>query len=279
MTFELEVSGFGLEIGIANLENLKLHEDIIDSLLNELASSIEADGEMKDPIIADKKTGVVLDGMHRVVAIESLGYDKIPTCYVDYQDSGIKVGSWCRVFQDLQMKDVLDICEALGFEIGECEKENVEKILDERTSEFLFVSKDECQSLKRDSASLKEVYDDAVSVEKALKKEGYEPRYEAGEGIPQNLDSNEIVLLLPSARKKEVINIALSDSSFPHKTTRHVIPARPMRIDVPLDLLEKSVQEADRQLSDLLDEREFEHLPAGSSVGGRKYEEELLLFE
>lgn len=279
MAFELEVSGFGLEVGIANLEDLKLHEDIMDSLLNQLASSIETDDEVRDPIIVDKETGVVLDGMHRVVAIKSLGFDKIPACYVDYQDSRINVSSWCRVFRDLKMENVVDICEMLGFEIEECEKSNAHEMLDKRKSELLFANVNGCQSLNRGSDSLKEIYNHAVSVEQALKKEGHEPQYKVGEGILQDLGSDEIVLLLPSAKKEEVIDVALSNSFFPYKTTRHVIPARPMSIDVPLNLLKNPIQEAESQLSSLLSEQEVEHLPPGSSVGGREYEEELLLFK
>lgn len=279
MSFELEASGFELEISVANIDDLKLHEEIIDSLLEDLADSIKEDGEIKDPVIVDKDTEAVLDGMHRVSAIEKLGYNKIPVCFVNYQDSRVKVGSWNRIFGNLQMKRLLRLCEGQGFEIDECDPGKISEILSERRSELIFVSEDESYSLSRDFKSVKEVYDSASEIEETLKAEGSEPRYETERDIVEKLRAGEIALLIPPAKKKEVIDIALSSSVFPYKTTRHVIPTRPMRINLPLDLLGRDLLEVDEELTNRLKDREVEHLSPGSRFEGREYEEELLIFK
>lgn len=279
MSFELEASGFELEISVANIDDLKLHEEIIDSLLEDLADSIKEDGEIKDPVIVDRDTEAVLDGMHRVSAIEKLGYNKIPVCFVNYQDSRVKVGSWNRIFGNLQMKRLLRLCEGQGFEIDECDPGKISEILSERRSELIFVSEDESYSLSRDFKSVKEVYDSASEIEETLKAEGSEPRYETERDIVEKLRAGEIALLIPPAKKKEVIDIALSSSVFPYKTTRHVIPTRPMRINLPLDLLGRDLLEVDEELTNRLKDREVEHLSPGSRFEGREYEEELLIFK
>jgi hypothetical protein len=48
---------------------------------------------LKYPIIADEKSGVILDGMHRWLALKSLGYSLIPVILVDaFQSPKIHVG-------------------------------------------------------------------------------------------------------------------------------------------------------------------------------------------
>lgn len=275
----MEASGFELEITIADLDDLKLHEEVIDSYLEELADAIKENGIVMDPIIVDKESGVILDGMHRATAVEKLGYDRIPVCYVDYRDSKVELGSWCRFFEGVEMEHVKGICEDLGFEIEPSEHENIEEILSERSSELLLVSEEECYSLSRGSESINEIFDAAIEIEEVLRGEGHEPRYETENRIMDKLKSDEVAILVPPVRKEEVIEIASRGSVFSHKTTRHVIPARPMRINVPLDLLEKERLVADEEMSEDLKGRSVENLPPGSRFEGREYEEELVIFK
>lgn len=279
MPFKLEASGFEFEICIFRIEDLNLHEEIIESLLESLADSIEEEGVIRDPVAVDEDTKVVLDGMHRVTAIKMLGYDKIPVCCVDYQDPRVKVGTWSRVFRGLSINSLLDFCKDLGFEVEVCDLGKINEILSDRRFEVILASQDECYSLSRGFDSIKEIYESASEIEKSLKVEGFTPEYRVEEGIPNKLGSEDIALVVPPAKKEEVIDVATSGAMFPHKMTRHVIPARPMRINLPLDYLKEDIQEVDRRLSDRLKEREVEHILPGSIFEGRKYEEELLVFK
>lgn len=278
MSFELEYSGFELEIDIAELSDLKLHEEVIDHLLDDLSESIENDGMIRDSVIVDKNTGVVLDGMHRVSATEKLGYDKIPACFVDYQDPRVKVGSWCRVFSDFPMDNLRKISNELGFKSTEIGQEDIEELLSKRKSELVLASEEKNYSLYRGCKSIKEIYDSALKFEERLIVRGFEPVYEPDEDIEERLGPQEVSILLPSAKKTEVIDIAFSNSVFDYKTTRHVIPARPLRVDFPLEFLEEDVSSAEEELVSRLKERDVEQLPAGSSFEGREYKEELFVF-
>lgn len=279
MSFKSDASGFELEVSIANVDDLKLHEETIDPYLEELSKSIEDNGEVYDPVIVDKDTGVVLDGMHRVSAMRNLDYEKIPVCYVDYRDPKVKLGSWCRIFEDVEMKKLKNICEGLGFEFDDCQRESISKILENRKAQLILVSKDECYSLFGVSDSIKEIFEKAIEVEDILRDEDIELRYEPEKDILQKIDEDEVALLIPPASKDEVIEISLSDSVFGHKTTRHVIPARPMRINIPLGLLKEDIQTVEEELTEELEKREVEHLPPGSRFEGREYEEELVIFK
>lgn len=279
MSLKSDASGFKLEVSVADVDDLKLHEETIDSYLEELAESIEDNEEVYDPVIVDKKTGVVLDGMHRVSAMRELGYEKIPVCYVDYKDTKVKLGSWCRIFEGVSLEKLKEICGDLGFEFDDCRSEDIPDILENREAELILLSKDECYTLSGVSDSIKEVFEKAIEVEEALREDGIEPRYEPEKGILDKVGEDEGALLLPPASKDEVIDVSLSDSVFSHKTTRHVIPARPMRINIPLDLLKKDIDTVEKEMTEKLEKGEVEHLPPGSRFEGREYEEELVIFK
>ena len=75
------------------IEKLKPHEKGSPLYLEMLKREILKDGVLKYPIIADKKTNVILDGMHRWLALKSLGYTQIPVLLVDaFQNPQIRIG-------------------------------------------------------------------------------------------------------------------------------------------------------------------------------------------
>jgi hypothetical protein len=75
------------------IEKLKPHEKGSPLYLEMLKREILKDGVLKYPIIADEKTNVILDGMHRWLALKSLGYKQIPVLLVDaFQNPQIRIG-------------------------------------------------------------------------------------------------------------------------------------------------------------------------------------------
>jgi len=68
---------------------------------------------------------------------------------------------------------------------------------------------------------------------------------------------------------------------LPHKVTRHIIPARPLEVDIPLKTLTEEatpLQETNARFVSSLHARGMTREPAGSIVGGRRYEEETFIF-
>jgi hypothetical protein len=54
---------------------------------------IITDGFVRCPVIADKDTGIVLDGSHRYIFFLGEGYVEIPVKFVNYSDENIRVGT------------------------------------------------------------------------------------------------------------------------------------------------------------------------------------------
>ncbi|MEM3602013.1 MAG: ParB N-terminal domain-containing protein [Candidatus Bathyarchaeia archaeon] len=81
-------------VHMVEMSTLKPHEKIDEERLCSLKAEIERDGVLKKPIVADFKTKVVLDGHHRIGALQALGCSKIPVIFVDYQSPKIGVKDW-----------------------------------------------------------------------------------------------------------------------------------------------------------------------------------------
>lgn len=80
-----------MECELIPLEELREHERIIPSHLCELREEINGDGFIRNPIIADRTSMVILDGHHRYNVAVSLGLRRIPVVLVDYLSPEIKV--------------------------------------------------------------------------------------------------------------------------------------------------------------------------------------------
>jgi hypothetical protein len=98
------------------------------------------------------------------------------------------------------------------------------------------------------------------------------------------LDDGKIstVICPPRIKKHHIINIAKAGKVFTFKATRHIIPARPVGVDVPIDLLrEKNInlEEANKKLKDILNQRIIIKVPPGQLWWGRRYDEVLYIFK
>lgn len=82
------------KIVLLPIERLKPHEKGSPLYLELLKQEILKDGVLKYPIIADEESLVILDGMHRWLALQSLGYEKIPVLLVNaLENPKIRIGS------------------------------------------------------------------------------------------------------------------------------------------------------------------------------------------
>ena len=73
------------------IRKLNPHEQIIEENLKKLLTSLKVEKRLKQPIIADEETKVILDGHHRAKAFALLGLKEIPCKLVDYSSNEIRV--------------------------------------------------------------------------------------------------------------------------------------------------------------------------------------------
>ena len=93
VTFTVLTEKPDLKMALVPIDELKPHERGSPLYLEMLKQEILRDGVLKYPIIADEKTHVILDGMHRWLALKSLGYSLIPVMFINaFQNPKIHVG-------------------------------------------------------------------------------------------------------------------------------------------------------------------------------------------
>jgi hypothetical protein len=81
------------KIVIMSIDELKPHEKGSPLYTEILKNELLRDGIIRYPIIADEKTKVILDGMHRWLAMKSIGYRQIPVLLIDInENSEIRIG-------------------------------------------------------------------------------------------------------------------------------------------------------------------------------------------
>ena len=248
-----------------------------------MGAKIEADGRFTNPIIADEKSLVVLDGMHRVAAVQKIGYRFLPVCLVDYENPSIVLCSWHRLIHQIpRINDVLTIVEGLGFTAEHATWDTAYNLVEKRKAETAVFSTEECFVIHAAHSNVKETYDVIKRIESQFRSKGCSITYDTAEEAKKEVYSGKASagLMTPTISKEEVVHVALSGKLFPQKATRHIVPTRPMRVDVPNEWLTGLVdlRDANDRVVKLLSSKNVKHIPRGH-VFDRLYEEELYIFE
>lgn len=272
-----------LEIKLEEIRKLHIHEEVIPDTLLRLTEEIRADRYVKHPVIVDWKTLVVLDGMHRVAAIENLRCRFIPVCLVEYDNPHILIGCWYRmVNHSSDLEKVVGSVRELGFTVKDCQRDIAHKLVEDHVAVTSIVSRSRCFAVYGPQKNIKDIYDAIKRIELKLESKGYSISYDTERDALDRVSSGKILstLMVPTISKRDVVRIALRGEVFAHKATRHVIPVRPLFIDVPLDWLygKLSLEKANEALIKHLSKKQLELLPPGQ-VLDRRYEEELYLFK
>ncbi|MCS7116647.1 MAG: ParB N-terminal domain-containing protein [Nitrososphaerota archaeon] len=270
------------EIVIEDINKLRLHEEVLPDALIKLEDQIKRDGYLKHPVIVDINTYIVLDGVHRVVATKNIGCRFIPICLVDYKNPYIAVYNWYRTINGpSNFEKVVEIIKGLNFTIERCLKDHAHKIVNKREAIAALISNEDARLILGSSMSIKETYDMIKRIEIVLRANGFSINFETADDAHSKLINNEVLALLvtPSLSKEDIINTTLAGKVFAPKTTRHVIPARPLFINIPIEWLSgrMSLEEANNALVKYLSTKQLVLLTKGQILD-RRYEEEIYIF-
>lgn len=270
-----------LDIALIEMERLLLHEETIPEMLDSLTRNIREDDVLRAPVIVDRETLVVLDGMHRVKALRSLGCRFTCACLVDYKNPEIKVERWCRtISKPFDAGKAAEVAEELGLRLSPrdpCHSRGP----DEYHTVMAF--RDSCYDVEAPDSDPLSAFEAIRELEIKLRRMGFEVEYETVRDAEEKLKGKavEVVLYPPMIRKEQVVEIARKGRVFNFKATRHIIPARPVGVDVPLRLLQDlnlSNEEANEWLSVLLSRKRLRYVPSRGIWRGRRYDEGLYIF-
>ena len=79
------------KVKLVDISKLKSHERVNKNHLKRIIREFQTSRVIRNPVVIDRKTFVVLDGHHRVAALKILGCQKIPVMFVNYQSNKVRV--------------------------------------------------------------------------------------------------------------------------------------------------------------------------------------------
>jgi len=279
LEFIIKHEKLDLRIYLSSLEKLLSHEETIPDEVATLEREFLRDQVVRDPIVIDANTYVVLDGMHRVAAMKELNCICVPVCAVDYRNPSIKVGTWYRAMYGEsspgQIRSKLSesrlTLDSFSFDMT--------RFMENPILAILFAN-GECFKLM--SRGPKD-FDVLRIAEQCVRELGLVVKFETEHDAFQALvdKRTKAVMTLPRIEKASIREAGLTGQLLPYKVTRHIVPARPLGVNVPLKTLTDQttqIEESNRRFIADLQARTITHRSSGANIGGRRYEEETFIF-
>lgn len=266
-------------VTVLPIEDIRPHEEYDRRILLRIVGSLRLEGAVHDPILVDEHSLTILDGTHRYWALKKLGCTSVPAALYDYQSQNIKVGCWYRCLKKPLPLDLIRLLKPRSIKSDE-----TFVLLNGRRAYLSILTKEESYIFDWEPHMDLDVYTAyhfMAFLEGGLKCRGYTVTYATEMDAIEMLSSGEVsaVIAPPPIKKEEVILTIKNDKLFPKKSTRHILPYRPMGINVPLSWLKGKTEEASIKLQELLSMGTFRRIGGGAVIGGRRYEEEVYIFE
>ena len=231
---------------------------------------------LRNPPVLGRHNGVdsliVLDGATRVTASQRLGLPYIVAQVVDYDDEAIQLHTWSHVLSGLALDT---LCAALEDEPAlvarPCTPYEAENALAHReTLAYLAGGDGRCFALGRNA----DVIERAAAMRRLFA--AYAGRAAITRVPPTDwaarLDEQHasVAVVYPTYTKRDIVALSQASAVLPAGISRHVIPGRALRINVPID--NTALEEKQAWLEGWLRERRSGH-------GVRYYAEPTFLFD
>ena len=247
MSIQIKIPKYNLPVKrikpvYVSINNLLPHEEIFTERLRAMRNLIKEKEVVDMPIIIApiSRSGkyLIVDGHHRWAALKDLGVKKVPSIIVDYFNHSIKVFTW---YPGIERDYVKALKEIKGLEVGisSCSftpEEINDSVLNDKA--FIILTRGgECFEIhgfiKGQKTVLKLI--DKLNAAGFIDLVWYGLFNDALNG----LESGEVDLLFlrRALSKDEIVKIVRDGKVLPPKTTRHVLPYIPAKINIPLEKL------------------------------------------
>lgn len=251
-------------ISIVPLTRCVAHEGVVTRWVDKLAANLLDEGVMKNPIIvtAPRRGGrrIVIDGMHRFAALRQLGIPHVVVFEVDYESPTIQLAGWAALtLRSLAVRALLsELYVRQGYRLRTAPSIlAAQRAVDVRRAVLAAFDGHRVvlvQPVAR-RAPVEECVTVSQQLDTALDVGDYHPLYVADSHALGDFRQTgaQSLFIRPHYTKREILTRTLAGKIFPRKSTRHVIPDRPLRVDVDLPILRAKISLAAK--NKLLQER------------------------
>ena len=241
------------QLHILPLDRLRSHEETIEFNLRKLRETMLNIGCLVDPLLVDARHNVVIDGNHRLSVLETLKCPNAACQIVDYADPKIRIGSWFPVSRTLGHGSIPGLkCEKVDFETGMAEIARMRGI-------FMYAKKSagggnaECYLCGSPESTVRSIVEQQRKALSSLEGKGL--LYVPDDQHAEYLDAGYAVLYRKIYTKDEIISEAVAGRQMPPKSTRHMIPDRIIRLNMPLGWLSETPEIAKKLMDSSLRKR------------------------
>jgi hypothetical protein len=242
---------------------LLTHEEADPKRVEKLSQRIREEGILKNPPVVaqlpDSSNYVVLDGANRVMAFYALEIPHIVAQLVSYDDPGLVLDTWYHVVSGLELNEFDEAIMSVGDVcLQESSLAEARRALEMGQALAYIVSETSVRivSCPDGRNETRETLIDIVNTYK-----GRADIYRASNDVwdkqkPYYPDITALVIF-PRYRPQDIFYIAQNGYKVPTGITRHIIPARALNINIPLDILEsdRSYEDKRQWLKEWLMER------------------------
>ncbi|MDR5683814.1 MAG: hypothetical protein QN163_07305 [Armatimonadota bacterium] len=218
-----------------------LHEECDPERVERLARRLQWEGVLKNPPVAaltDEGRAVVLDGANRTSALIALGVPHVLVQVVEYEDPAVCLSTWRHLLTEPLPDAARRFEDALGMPLAWTTPEAAADRLDKRDilayvaigGRALEVPR--AATLEQDADRLARLVGVYRGVARIHRVTAADPQALAAE-----YGSVGLLVAFPPFDKTEIIRIAQDNAKLPTGITRHVIPGRALRVNLPLGRL------------------------------------------
>lgn len=263
------------------VEDLIPHEQADRLRTEALAERLRAEGILKNPPVVapipDEPRYVVLDGANRVEAARRLALPHLVVQVVDYEDPRLIVEAWTHVVSGENPEALFAaVREIEGIALEPSERLHARAELARRQAlAYLACPRGEIYLVRAEGNLYRrtELLNRLVDTYKS-RFQFYRTATDQLEQILPYYEQVIAVAVFPRYEPAEIIELARNGARLPAGITRHIIPYRALRINIPLDLLASPLplEEKDAWLADW-----FRRKLAAREI--RVYEESVVIFD
>ena len=278
-----------LQLEVVPVESLLDHEEILPNVADKLILEFKNWANFQDPIIIGENF-IILDGHHRAYAIKKLNFKHIPVCKIDYFHENIQLRYWFRLLGN--MKSVGIIKKAVEDIKGSFRqidsKKQLKKIMEKNKLSFgiqwesFYASISFHQDIVNEAVS---AYDVLGKIQNIMIREGAELKYIPCQSayeypIHDRLKEGEMIIWTPQITKDMVTYAVKEKKLFAPKSTRHLIPARPINLNIPSYWFKEniSLEEINKRFIGFLKSKKIKQFGPGQVIDGRYYGEDVFVF-
>jgi len=287
--FFIETKDLKLQLEVVPVESLIQHEGILPHVADKLILEFKNWANFQDPIIIGENF-IILDGHHRAHAIKKLKFKHIPVCKIDYFHQTIQLRRWFRLLENVKDVEIMKkTVEAMKGTLRQVDDKKVlEKVMEKNKLNFgiqwgsFYASIGFHEDVVNDTVS---AYDILEKIQTELIRKGTKLRYIPCQSVYEyqshdKLKEGKMIIWTPQITKEMVMDAVKEEKVFAPKTTRHLIPARPINMNIPSYWFKEniSLKEINRRFVEFLKGKKIKRFGPGQVIDGRHYGEDVFVF-